>query len=225
MIGAGLYRMTVGFDWRTHWWREILQMLWFSAFGLAVYTLLTAPLLGKVPLLGPAHVLPSAYVDFGVGDVVFLAIPFLGHAGTSALAGLASAKIVHRVGSHMSHSAYASVWDEFVHSEAQERWVVVTLSTGDVLAGYILSTDLSVASHERDLLLAKPARYNASTEEYCLTGYECLYVQGKHVDSVASVSVDNELNGYQLGPTLFAEGDKKEDSAHEEREGESASRS
>jgi hypothetical protein len=144
-------------------------------------------------------------------NVHLLFLPYFGHCVGATLIGLLAAvsrKMLARWS--LFQSPYPAVWDEFLRSYAPKHWVVITLTNGDVYAGFIKSADKSVASSERDIVLAEPAQYTEEKKTYIALGYQYLFLPATMVSLIAVVynsDIDRE-RVTEVGKPIFEEGEQ-----------------
>jgi hypothetical protein len=204
VLGALVYRLLNGVDWRDREMLVALRWFGFSVFGLGVYSLL-AVFLDLIPAL---HVLPSSYASSRMTASSFpaLFVPFLGHCLTSASVGAAAAGIMRLTSKTLGLTVGPCSWDEFATKQIKDRWVVLTLKSGDAYAGQLLVVDTSVAGTDRDLVLRDPAKWNPETNSYCRLHYRDLFVPAALLESIATVyDPDKDRDATPPGQPLFAD--------------------
>ncbi|HTK31872.1 MAG TPA: DUF6338 family protein [Candidatus Saccharimonadaceae bacterium] len=206
-FGSYLYEALNGLDWREKDWGAAIRYVAFSALGLIIYILFAAPLQWPPAI----HVLPATYLAGGLpaGVASKLAIPFLGHLIGSGFAGLAAALGVRTLARYTRGTYHPGSWDAFARVSAAGRWVVVTLKSGDVFAGYLAVADTGVASNDRDLVLREPARLDKERDEYVATTYWEMYLPAALVQNLATVSSERDVRkGPMPGESLWQGGKK-----------------
>jgi hypothetical protein len=199
-VGAFFLQRLTGRDWRERDWHTAIRYLAVSAVGLALYVISAATF--DWP---PArHVIPDEYSRVSAENLVTLALPYGGHILGGALAGLLIGLALRHVAPLMGISRRPCSWDTFVADLVQGRWIVMTLKSGDVYAGYIQIADTGVAGAERDLVLREPARYDADAGEYRAVGYRDMFIPAQLVDSIATVANPGEADRLTaIGQPLF----------------------
>lgn len=186
--GERLYNALVGADWREKDWQRILRLVLFSTIGLGLYVVI-----GR--LFGwhsPLYVFPNSFSSGAINPdtLHLLFLPYFGHCIGATLVGLLAAINRKMLGRwYPFQSPYPAVWDEFLRSYAPKHWVVITLSNGDVYAGFIKSADKSVASSERDIVLAEPAQYDEAQKTYIALRYQYLFLPATMVSLIAVITV------------------------------------
>lgn len=199
-VGAFFLQHLSGRDWRERDWHTALRYLAVSAVGLSLYVIPAAAL--EWP---PArHVVPSEYAALKAENLAGLALPYGGHILGGALAGLLIGLAVRHVAPIMGISRRPCAWDTFVADLAEDRWIVVTLKSGDVYGGFIHVGDTGVTAIERDIVLREPARYDADTSEYRAVGYRDMFIPAQLVDSIATVATPGDTDRRtDVGQPLF----------------------
>ncbi|HET7024344.1 MAG TPA: DUF6338 family protein [Gemmatimonadales bacterium] len=190
-FGAYVWALINGQDWREKDWEAAIRFLAFSVLGLGVYVLL-----GLIFTLPPAiHILPSTYGSAALNAPALSSIfsPYIGHIMCSGLVGAAAA-VAHRwTASIRGASPQPSTWDHFIKSAVPKHWVVVTLKSGDVYAGYVQTAEESAPATERDIILRHPAKFNEAINNYCVTSLQDLFVPAELVQSLGTVRSESEL--------------------------------
>jgi hypothetical protein len=202
-IGAFFLESLSGRDWRERDWLAVLRLLGISAVGLATYAIAA----GVFGWPAARHTIPAQIESVTAETLADLAVPYFGHIAASALAGIGLALFL-RVYSRAAGITYrASAWDTFAAQFVPGRWVVVTLKSGDVYAGFVRVADTGVAAAERDIVLGGPSLYDAATQKYEAVGYHDLFLQAPLIDSIATVSGDDEaeITFQEPGTVLPAE--------------------
>ncbi len=141
------------------------------------------------------------------------AVPYFGHIAGSAVAGLAMAGFIRIYVKAGGFAHRASAWDTFVTELIQDRWVVITLKTGDAYAGFVRLADVGVVAGERDVVLREPARHDGKSGQYQAVGYRDLFVQAPLVDSMATLMSDDDKSATipsEGKPHLIEAADAKE---------------
>lgn len=187
-VGAFFFESLSGRDWRERDWLTVLRLLGISVVGLAIYAI-AAHAFGWPP---PRHTIPAQLANVTAETMADLAIPYFGHIVASAVAGIGLALFL-RVYSRAAGVTYrASAWDTFAAQFVPGRWVVVTLKSGDVYAGFVRVADTGVTAAERDIVLGGPSLYDAQTHKYGAVGYRDLFLQAPLIDSIATVAGDDD---------------------------------
>lgn len=201
-LGSYLYRAINGLDWREREWNTAVRYVAFSASGLIVY-ILAAGALGLPPA---AHVIPSSFdpAHLSAAGLPALLLPYTGHLLGSALSGVAAAFAVRGIANLTHGIPQPCAWDAFVNKELNDRWVVLTLKSGDAYAGYIAVADSGVPASDRDIVLREPARYEPNTQSYQPTGMRDLFIRADLLDSIASLAVPGDTALF-APPTLSLE--------------------
>jgi hypothetical protein len=189
MLGAYFLEHLSGRDWREKDWRAALRYLAISALGLALYAI-AAQRFSWPPA---RHVIPGSLMALTAEEVPALAVPYLGHIVASVVVGVSAAFLLRLLAKIGGFSARPCAWDTFANDLVQGRWVVVTLKSRDVYAGYLRVADVGVAASERDIVLRDPCRYDESKGEYLGIGYRDIFVQALLVDSIAT-AMDPKLD-------------------------------
>lgn len=201
-FGAYVWEAVVGEDWREKDWQAALRYLAFSMLGLALYVLLAIP----GDFLPPAHIVPATYTEtkLQAGRLAPIVLPYFGHI---VCAGIVSAvlAVVHRLGCKWTGSTLQpSSWNQFIQEELPKRWVVVSLKSGDVYAGYVKTIESGVAATERDMVLLFPSKFDAVSEKYTVTSYKSLFFPAELVQSIGAVRTEDELKlSPVVGQSLF----------------------
>jgi hypothetical protein len=191
-VGAYVWAVVNGQDWREKDWEAAVRFVAFSALGLGVYVFL-ALWLGLPPAI---HVIPSTYesASLRAASLVGIFVPYLGHIACSALVGGAAAAGHRVICVATGSSPQPSTWDNFLKSAVPKHWVVVTLKSGDVYAGYVQTAEESAPTSERDLIIRAPAKYDDTTKNYCVTSLQDLFIPADLVHSIGTVRSDSELS-------------------------------
>lgn len=202
--GVYAFNQTVGPDWRQKEWQAAVQYIAFSTLGLLIYVLLA----GLFEFLPAAHVIPKTYETISASQLTSLLIPFAGHLGCATLVGFLAAKIHGFVSSAFGASKHSSAWTDFVDSCVPKRWVVVTLTTGDVWVGMVHCVDTSVADTERDIAISEPALLDSATGQYKVTPYHSMHFPARIVQNVGVLANASDTRiGPGVGQPLFPKGD------------------
>lgn len=208
-LGERVYNALVGADWREKDWQRILRLVLFSTIGLALYVV-SGRLFGWPP---PIYVFPNSFNSGAISPdtVHLLFLPYLGHCVGATLVGFLAAVSCRLLGRwSLFQSPYPAVWDEFLRSYAPKHWVVITLTNGDVYAGFIKSADKSVAFDERDIVLAEPAQYDEEKKTYLAARYQYLFIPATMVSLIAVIyrSDIDTSRVTEVGKPIFEEGEK-----------------
>ncbi len=203
-LGSYAWAAINGLDWRQKDWESAIRFIAFSVLGLALYGILTL-VFDFVP---PFHVIPQSYAPdhLTVGSLNRILVPYVGHLVCSGIIG-ALAALLDRLVCHLTGAAsQPSTWDYFLEKCLPQRWSVITLTSGDVYAGFVRSAEHSAAAAERDLVLGQPARLDVNTGNYVVTSYNDLFVPAQLIQSIATVRLDAELQAAPAqGTFLFPE--------------------
>jgi hypothetical protein len=210
-VGSFLYNAVIGLDWREKDWDAAIRYVAFSMLGLCVY-ILVADRLNWWPAI---HIIPATYAESTFVPSVMPRVvwPYLGHLCGSAAVGLAAALAKRAMGRISGATPYPGAWDAFVRDSLPDRWVAVSLKSGDVFAGYVKIADVGVTSADRDIVLSEPALYNADTKNYTTTSYHQLFLPADLIQNVATIAneADQRL-GAVAGTELFTK-----ESLHEQK--------
>jgi hypothetical protein len=200
--GEKLYSFFVGSNWREDKWSRTLRLLAFSLFGLAGYALVATHIGAPVPQYISAKALDQLAPDqFGA-----FAAAFLGHVCAATFVGLLAGAGTRVLARLSGTSAYSSAWGHFIKMSAKDHWVTVGLNNGEVYAGYIGPTDVSVAAAERDVVLLEPALLDPTTMRYRSLKYQSLFLLASTIASVAVIfdaATDKRMT--RIGESPFAE--------------------
>jgi hypothetical protein len=202
--GAYVWALINGQDWREKEWQAALRYLMFSIAGLAIYVI--AGMLMRLP---PAlHVIPSTYEgsNLKASSLGGIFLPYLGHIVGAVIAGIVAA-LAHRVICYVAGSSpQPSTWDHFLKNSLPKHWVVVTLKSGDVYAGYVRTAEESAPSGERDIVIRQPAKYDDKAHNYRVTSMQDLFVPAELVQNIGTVrsEADAEVDP-KVGNFLFPE--------------------
>lgn len=207
-FGSYVWDLVNGHDWRAKEWESALRFLAFSILGLAIYVLCAAAM-GLPPAI---HVLPATYAAPNLTSDALLRItlPYMGHiVGSSLVGGIAA--IAHRgVCKLRGWTPQPSAWDHFIKAAAPGRWAVVTLSTGDVFAGYLHTAEESAPAGERDVVLGDPARWDPQTGNYIVSSLRFAFFPAAIVQTIGAVRLDSELaDEPTIGSPLFPNASKE----------------
>jgi hypothetical protein len=203
-LGSRIYEAINGLDWRERDWSAAIRFIAFSAVGLTVYVLL-ADLFRWPPAV---HVIPSTYsaLNFEALQLPRIAAPFAGHLLSAGFVGLVAAYATRLLSKATAETHRPGAWDAFVRDHVGGRWVVITLKSGDVWAGFLAVGDAGVAHGERDLLLREPARFDHDRSQYVVSPYRDLYLPAELVQNLATVAEpDDGRVGPKPGEVLWGE--------------------
>jgi hypothetical protein len=199
---AGVYTFAIinGTDWRQKDWEAVVQHVGFSALGLLLYVLL-ARALDWPPA---SHVIPAAYQTIGADRLHLLLVPYLGHVAGGAAVGVVAAGM-DRLSAKITRSTHhANSWNRFANKCVEGRWVVVTLTSGDVYAGIVRVADVGVPIAERDLILGEPALYDPGKGNYYVTPFSEVFLPAPLIQSIGALERDGDKRiGPPLGQPLF----------------------
>lgn len=190
-IGDYVWATINGVDWRQKDWQAALRFLAFSTLGLGLYVVLGLPF----EFLPPVHIVPSTYSSLSseVPSLAQLFIPYLGHIAFSGVVAAAAVGLDRIVCKLTNTTPLPSAWDRFIQTDVPERWVVVSLKTGDVYAGRLLIAENSAPANERDVVLGHPAKFEKGSKNYIVTSYSALFLPADIIQSIAAVRKDSEL--------------------------------
>ncbi len=199
-VGVYTFAMINGTDWRQKEWEAVVQHIGFSALGLLLYVLL-ARSFGWPPA---SHVVPTAYQSIQADQLHLLLVPYLGHLVGGGIVGVLAAGL-DRISARITRSTHhANSWNRFANKCVEGRWVVVTLTSGDVYAGIVRVADVGVPSAERDLILGEPALYDADRGNYYVTSFNEIFLPAALIQSVGALQRDGDVRiGPSLGEPLF----------------------
>lgn len=193
-FGNAVFSRILGTDWREREAATLARILGFSVFGLALYAWLS----GAFSLPSPIHVFPKTYTSPGIAALLarVLAPAYIGHVIAGGLAGGIAAMGLRLLSKLSGRSPHPAAWDEFADELIAGRWVVVALSSGETYVGKVETLDASVDPAQRDLVLAEPALYDVSIDNYTVTPYRHLFLRASQIESIASLrnSSDDALN-------------------------------
>jgi hypothetical protein len=202
MIGVYAFATINGTDWRHKDWQVAVRALSFSVFGLLVYSLLAL----SWDWIPPLHVIPSSYRPdwLRASKVAGLLLPFAGHCVSSGIVGGVAAGLDRCVAKISRASPHVCAWDDFVGTRLADRWVVITLASSDVYAGYVALADVGVPATDRDIILTEPARFDPETRQYVVTSYRHMFIRAELVQSIATVALPTDAPiGQPIGQPLF----------------------
>jgi hypothetical protein len=199
--GEKCYRLLVGRDWREDKWQTTLRLLGFSVAGLAVYTA-SAPYL-RLPI--PPYLVPAKLQNITTATANEIGIALIGHALGGVMAALVAAGGVRAIAAAAARTAYSSAWDHFVNVSVKNRWVVVSLKSGEVMLGWVNIADTSVKAEERDVVLNEPAVFNAASGKYVALAYSAVFVPGSAVASIGAVADPKDIRKIPPGEVVTEE--------------------
>jgi hypothetical protein len=184
-LGTYVYASLNGLHWRQSAADTVVRYLSFSVLGLVTYVL-TANRFGWPPA---AHVIPAEYAstDFGATTLPGLTWPYLGHLAGAALVGILAALGVRLLAFMTRQSHRPATWDTFVTKSVAGRWVVVTLTSGDVYVGVVDVAELGAAAEERDLILGKPGTLSAEGN-YEPTTFHAVFLPAGLIQNIAALA-------------------------------------
>jgi hypothetical protein len=85
-------------------------------------------------------------------------------------------------------------------------WIVVTLKSSDVYAGYIHIVDTGVPMSDRDLVLRDPSRLDATSNVYVGMGYRDIFIPASLIDSVGTLAKPEDAHAFtRAGMPLFSQ--------------------
>jgi hypothetical protein len=185
-LGSKVYDSLNGIDWRERDWGAAIRYVAFSSVGLIAYVL-GAALFHWWPAY---HVVPESYASNALRDanLLRLAVPFVGHLAGAGLTGFAAAHASRWLARFTARTHRPGAWDVLVRDNIEHRWVVVTLASGDVLAGFLAVADAGVAAAERDLILREPARLDPKSGNYVVTPFRDLFLPASLVQNLATMA-------------------------------------
>jgi hypothetical protein len=190
-FGEYAWSLVNGQDWRKKEWETALGFLSFSVIGLALYV--CAGLV--IPLPPAVHVIPSTYeaTTLNAAGLSRVFLPYLGHIVASTLVGIVAALAHRGISAVFGLSPQPSAWDHFIKKCVPGRWVVVTLKSGDVFAGYIETAEQAAPANERDVVLHYPAKRDETTQSYKVTSLNDLFLPADLVQNIGTIRLDSEL--------------------------------
>jgi hypothetical protein len=190
-FGSYAWAALNGLDWRQRDWESAIRFIAFSAVGLALYSIVAA----SVHLAPAIHVIPATYAapSFAASDLPKILLPYIGHIACAGIVGACAALGDRAVSAATGAAPQVSTWDYFLEQSAPGRWVVITLKSGDVFAGFIRTAEHSAPTNERDIVLASPARFDTTRSSYVVTNYRDIFIPAELVQNVATVREDADL--------------------------------
>lgn len=207
IIGNKIYKAIVGIYWQEQDYQSIMRLLGFSVMGIILYSITSSYFM----LLPPTHIFPSVYKNIAPNNINTLFIyPYIGHLTGGAISGLMGAWVAKGLAYFSSSSAYPSAWDDFIRKHVPNHWVVVSLTSGEVYAGKLISANLSVSQKERDIILEEPCEYDYKNNNYTASNYQHIFIPASLLHSIAVVhesSIDSRM--IPIGDKLFDEGGNK----------------
>lgn len=189
-----------GLDWREDRLRRVIRIVVISVTGLISYVAMSdALLLIGVALPEPKYINPR-HLTLGFSSSILseMAYAYVGHLLLSTLIGGVAGLAWVRYGRIVESTPYPAAWDDLIRDLVPGRWVIVTLTNGDVYMGKIETADSGVAESDRDLILEEPLQYSealvceASQNQY-------LYLPSALIASVAVV-YDEDKDGERFVP-------------------------
>jgi small nuclear ribonucleoprotein (snRNP)-like protein len=198
-----LFRAVGGVSWREKDSRQALRLLAFSVLGLVLYVLVAAMFGWSMP----DYVIPSTFssASFSSAQLPALARAYLGHWAGAAIIALLAARATELTARISARSTNRDAWDHFVRCAIPGHWVVVTLQNGESYAGHVDHADVSIEPEYRDVVLAEPYRYDASTDQYAVTYNQYLFLRGSDVVSIAAVYSPEDSRIVSVTATPFEE--------------------
>lgn len=198
------YNLVSGSDWRDKDWQSGLRLIGLSAIGLFLYVMFAAFVDG-IPAL---HVIPGSFDPEALSAVGLprILVPFVGHSLFAAGAGFVGAHLHRWISRRFGASGQPSTWNHFITEEVGERWVVVTLHSGEVYAGMLLIAEQGVAQSERDLVLRSPALWSVDGSNYQVLPYRDLFLPSALVQNIGTLRLAKDADlPTQVGTHLFRE--------------------
>ena len=203
-LGTYLWDQFNGQDRHRTDWQAAIRYVGFSALGLCLYVLLAT----AFPVLPAAvHVLPDTYSAWtlqqnGLGHV---ALAYLGHIVCAGVVGFAAAWLHRGICKITKKTPHPSAWDHFIKRSFAGRWIVVTLKSGDVFAGYVEVAEESAPPAERDVVLKAPALRDPSGR-YLGTGYYDMFLPADLIQNIATQRRLEEISEFpKVNEPLFKE--------------------
>jgi len=188
--GELIYSKVVGEDWQEKRISYIVRVLFIGMVGLVLTILVSAifsgPVFSYVDVTGrgkEATLIPPAGWEFSIAYLTHLTFS----AGVGAVLGWAHHQYAER---HGTIQPYA--WDDLINNHAEDHWVVVVTTEGDVFAGKIETADDYVGPSQRDILLEEPARYDEDKDGYFATEYQHIFLPSDLIESVAVMTNPEE---------------------------------
>lgn len=188
--GETIYSNVVGRSWRENKLRRVTRTLVISICGLILF-ILTGDFLAYIGIgvvMEPLHVMPGRLADGMSGKQTSkVALAYLGHVFFSTVAGGVIAVGWHAIAARISQHSYPSAWESLTSTHSRNRWVVVSLKTGDAYAGMIETADNNVHRENRDMLLREPAQLNPNIGAFVATRHQYLFLPAELIQSVSVV--------------------------------------
>ena len=192
-----IYNSFAPSDWREKDWEAISRVLFFSATGLILYSIVST--LSCLP--DPIHVIPNSYSEesFDASILLPLSYSFLLHMFFSIITGFLSGLVSKLIFMISPTSIYYQSWDIFIkninpkNNRVAEHFVVVETSDGNCYFGYIKLTNVSVPIDQRDIIIGNPEIFNETDSSWVKLDFESIYIPASKVISVGVVSNDGGI--------------------------------
>lgn len=207
--GEALFNRHAWQDWREETWVRVVRIVLISIFGLLAYSLISAFVFR--PLLGgglPLHVFPTTFTQsFSPQMLGPLAVGYLGHSVSALVVGDLSGRAYGHIAEETGLLKAPPVWDEFAGDLMHNRWIILELESGEVVAGIPVGADTEVPQSERDIVVREPAFWDPEKQTYIASPLQFYFVPAAHVQSVA-VYQDKEQDAERIttpGEPIFSE--------------------
>lgn len=202
--GNQVFCTLIGEDRKDDIWKKLIRFLFFSVFGLIIYsiaakifnfplpTVFVSPLTTKEPSI----ITNDCYIK--------MTIAYIGHFIGSLLTGLIAAVIIRLLCRWSPISAYPEAWDSFIRTYTANHWVVITLTNGISYCGIIQESNISVSQNERDIILKEPAIFDEKSKNYITLNYQYLFFKAELIDSIGVIydpKIDSRIT--TIGQLIF----------------------
>jgi len=153
------------------------------------------------------HVIPETYAGgtLTASTLPRLVVPYLGHIAGAVLAAAVAPLGTWGLALITRNDVRPSAWDAFVRRSVEGRWVVVTLTTGDVVVGQVETVEVSVATEERDLILSRPGTINEAGTYEPTTSFHKLFLPASLIQNIAALA--NRSDQSRAQPVARGKGD------------------
>ena len=95
-------------------------------------------------------------------------------------------------------SARPATWDAFIRESVPGRWVVVSLTSGDIFVGQVDMAEVGAASDERDLILDHPGTLD-DKGDYEPTSFHAIFLPAGLIQNIATLARPNDRSGPHPG--------------------------
>lgn len=202
---------------------RVLRLLLFSALGVMLYTAFTliVDFFSPVTMPVPDYVFPERFQGIMAQSLWPWLGAYLGHWIGSAVAGISSQHIVRpilRLVKGNQETPYENSWSFLANELTNDRWVVVSLNSGDEWLGTV--RNISYNSLYKGIILSEPYLHDDKIQDYAYKGFKSLYVSHDNIKSVAvfhHVQFDKKAE-HQYGELFFNNTPSKERNVSEENE-------